>query len=245
MDDTHGLQFWRATELDQAHPGGRATGVAKPALEWPYEEAALLPLPPPDLALPPLDFHALMTERRTLRTYSREPLSLSQLSFLLWCSQGVTQHTPGARTLRTVPSAGACHAFETLLLVNNVADLTPGLYRFVATRHALTKAAVDAEAQENLRDSFRNLHLVTLSAVVFLWVADVARMTWQFGTRGWRYLLLDAGHICQNLHLAADVCGCGACSIGVFDDTDANAVLGLDGVTRMLVYAAAVGRKPV
>jgi SagB-type dehydrogenase family enzyme len=68
-------------------------------------------------------------------------------------------------------------------------------------------------------------------------------MTWKFGERGYRYLLLDAGHICQNLYLAAEALGCGACAVGSFDDGELNSTLGLDGVTRFVAYAGTVGRK--
>ncbi len=82
--------------------------------------------------------------RRTLRSYAPTPLTLEEVSYLLWCTQGVTEVAPGVRTTRTVPSAGARHAFETSVLVNRVQGLGPGLYRFSALEHALTAARAEA-----------------------------------------------------------------------------------------------------
>jgi len=220
-------------------------GVPMPALEWPVAAPPpLIALPDPHLACAPVDIHTLIAQRRTQRAYAPDPLALAELSFLLWSTQGVQKYTPGERTLRTVPSAGARHALETLLLVNNVDGLAPALYRYVATRHALAVFSSNESMLDDVRDGFRNMNLVTLSAVVFIWVCVLERMTWRFGERGWRYVLLDAGHVCENLYLAGEACGCGTCAIGVFNDADINAALGLDGAGQFVMYAASLGKKP-
>jgi SagB-type dehydrogenase family enzyme len=81
------------------------------------------------------------------------------------------------------------------------------------------------------------------SAVTFLWVAVVERMTWRYAERGDRYLLLDAGHVCQNLYLAAEALGCGVCAIAAYDDALLNAELGLDGENLFVIYLASLGVK--
>jgi SagB-type dehydrogenase family enzyme len=68
-------------------------------------------------------------------------------------------------------------------------------------------------------------------------------MTWRYQERGYRYMLLDAGHACQNLYLAAEAIGCGACALGAFDDNLLNRALGLDGESQFVIYAAPVGKK--
>jgi SagB-type dehydrogenase family enzyme len=245
MSDSAGFALWRASQFDAMDKPPHERGIPAPALEWPLPPGqALVALPAPHLARAPEAIQSLLAQRRTHRAYAPDPLSQEDLSFLLWSTQGVQKHTPGERTLRTVPSAGARHAFETLLLVNNVAGLAPALYRYVATQHALTLFANAEQTMDDLRDGFRNMNLVTLSAVVFIWVCVLERMTWRFGERGWRYVLLDAGHVCQNLYLAAEACGCGACAIGAFNDADINTALGLDGATQFVIYAASAGRKP-
>lgn len=237
--------WWRATYQDAGGEPGQRRGEPMPALEWAVPEGAvLIRLPEPASGAPGrVDLLELINTRRTHRVYREEPLRLEEVSYLLWCTQGVQKLEPGMRTLRTVPSAGARHAFETLLLVNAVVGLEGGVYRYVASQHALVKWEMSAEQIDEMIDGFRNINLLTRSAAVFLWVAEVERMTWKFGARGLRYLLLDAGHVCQNLYLACESIGCGACAIGSFDDEAVNGALGFDGVRRVFVYGASVGRK--
>ena len=239
-------EFWRGTQHEHMDPTPQSAGVPKPAVELPLDPAVpLVALPDPRAwSPPPVDLNALVSNRRTVRAYHAEPLAVRELSWLLWCSQGVEKTTDDGRTMRTVPSAGARHAFETLLLVNAVESLDPGVYRYAAMRHALAPCAAATARVDDLVDAFRNVNLVRLSAVVLIWIAVAPRMTWKFGARGYRYLLLDAGHVCQNVYMAAEAIGCGACAIGAFTDEDMNAALGLDGTDQFVVYAASVGRKP-
>ena len=81
------------------------------------------------------------------------------------------------------------------------------------------------------------------SGVVFLWTAVPYRMTWRYGERGYRDLHLDAGHVCQNLYLAAEAVGCGVCAIAAFDDDVMNDLLGIDGNDQFLIYLATAGKK--
>lgn len=246
MEATDAAAVWRLTYQDAGELPGQRRGLPAPLLELPVPaNAPLIRLPDPALATPaPLDFLQLVNARRSHRAYRPEPLALAELSYLLWCTQGVQKVEPGIRTMRTVPSAGARHAFETLALVNDVEGLAPGMYRFVASQHALVDLQFKPERIERMIDGFRNVNLLLQSAVVLLWIAVVERMTWKFGARGHRYLLLDAGHICQNLYLACGSIGCGTCAIGSFDDEEVNAALGLDGEQQLLVYAASVGKLP-
>jgi SagB-type dehydrogenase family enzyme len=85
--------------------------------------------------------------------------------------------------------------------------------------------------------------MITTSAVSIFWAADIARMSYRYGERGYRYIHLDAGHVCQNLYLAAQNRGCGVCAIAAFEDDLTNAALGLDGEREFVVYIAALGKK--
>ena len=89
-----------------------------------------------------------------------------------------------------------------------------------------------------------NQNHVHTSAVTFIWVAILERMKLRYGQRGYRYLHLDAGHICQNLYLAAEVIHCGVCAVCAFDDDAMNAALGLDGEEQFAVYLGTLGRQP-
>jgi SagB-type dehydrogenase family enzyme len=220
-------------------------GLPQPPLELPLApDAALIPLPAPsELQLPAIELRAAIEQRRSLRRYQQQPLTLAELSYLLWLTQGVKQVTNRPVTLRTVPSAGARHAFETYLLVNRVEGLEPGLYRFAAGQHALLRLDLPASIAEQVFEACYQQSQVPNSAVTFLWAAVSERMTWRYTERGFRYLLLDAGHVCQNLYLAAEALGCGVCAIAAYDDDRINQALQLDGDDQWVIYVASLGKR--
>lgn len=227
-------------ESDQALGKPQPPLVLPPDPTWPQVD---LPAPA-DVHIPPCDLRTAIEQRRTLRRYAATPLTLAELSYLLWCTQGVQQVTPRPSTLRTVPSAGARHAFETDLLINRVEGLAPGLYRFLPLEHKLAIRQTDGQLASVLYEATQRQQHVLDCAVMFIWIAVIYRMTWRYPQRGYRYLFLDAGHICQNLALAAEALGCGICPIGAFDDAAFNAALGLDGEQMAVLYAATLGKKP-
>lgn len=241
-----GRKFWELTKYQHLGQSEQERGLPIPPLELPIDlEAAKIPLPDARELAPKEKFTALVNARRTVRTYSETELTLEELAYLLWCTQGVRKVTTRPSTSRSVPSAGARHALETLLLVNRVDGLKPGLYRYAAIDHALVPLKSDSELPALLRTACLHQDQIPDSAVTFFWHTAMERMFWRYQERGFRYILLDAGHVCQNLYLAAGAIQCGVCAIGAFDDDAINALLGLDGVDHFLVYGASVGkRKP-
>lgn len=224
----------------------RSAGAAvdlPPAMEWPRSTGAEVTLPSPEetAAVAPA-FHALASRRTSLRRFADRPLSLGELSFLLWCTQGVKEARQQA-TLRTVPSAGARHALETLLWIRHVEGVPAGLHYFDPLEHRLLALGAPPDLEARLVDACYGQAFLRTSAVDFLWVAVPYRMTWRYGERGYRYLHLDAGHVAQNLYLAAESIGAGACTVAAFDDQVVNALLGLDGESAFLIYLAAVGKR--
>lgn len=240
-----GVAFMQRTRYQHLEPPGHEAGLPQPPLELPADPSAdKIALPPvAEATLLALDLRTLIEARRSVRDYAPDPLSLAELSFLLWCTQGVLTANSTA-TLRTVPSAGARHAFETYLLVNRVERLTPRLYRFLAGEHLLQPRPGTEGIAPALAQACLDQEMLATCAVAFIWVAVPARMTWRYSQRGYRYLHLDAGHVCQNLYLAAESLGCGACAIAAFDDDAVNRVLGVDGEEQFAIYLATVGRKP-
>jgi SagB-type dehydrogenase family enzyme len=220
-------------------------GVPLPPLEQPLPaEAEVIPLPPgKSLSLPPLDLAALMEKRESLRQYAPEALTIAELSFLLWGTQGVKSVTEKPVTKRTVPSAGSRHAFDTYLLVNRVEGLRPGLYRYVALKHQVARLSTAEDIAGQLTAACLKQAHVLHSAVTFIWTADQLRMTWRYCQRGYRYLHLDAGHVCQNLYLLAEAINCGVCAIAAFDDDLVNVALGLDGEGQFAIYLASLGKR--
>ena len=202
-------------------------------------------IPLPEVELLPdrqVDFLEMIELRASVRSYKDEPLTLKELAFLLWTTQGVKMPTANGGSMRTVPSAGARHAFETYLYVQRVEGLKPGFYRYLAFEHMLLPLHLDDAAAETFRSAFRAKGAVEQSAVTFVWAANIARLTYIFGKRAYRYAFLDAGHVCENLYLAAWTLGAGCCAMGAFDDAAVDGVLGLDGEEEFAIYAATVGK---
>jgi SagB-type dehydrogenase family enzyme len=240
-----GQEFMERTKYAYIGKSDQQNGIPQPPLELPPDPGLLLlNLPRPEaLEIPPLDLRTAIERRRSVRTYTHEPLPLEELSFLLWCTQGVQRVNGTHWTLRTVPSAGARHAFETFLLVNDVDGLEPGLYRYLALSHRLQQAGTDLTLSHRITAACFDQQFILRCGVVFLWTAVPYRMTWRYGERGYRDLHLDAGHVCQNLYLAAEAVGCGVCAVAAFDDDTMNGLLGIDGASQFLIYLATVGKK--
>lgn len=239
-----GRRFMHLTRYGNLPAADQQQGVPPPPVAWTWPaEAARTALPPPTaLALPLLDLRELIGRRASLRQYAPSPLSLAELSFLLWATQGVKEvRLP--HTLRTVPSAGARHPFETVLLANRVTDLEPGLYGYEVLAHRLVLLRTGLDLGERLAAACLGQTMVAHSAVTFLWVAVPYRTTWRYADRGYRYIHLDAGHVCQNLYLAAEAIGAGACAVAAFDDDALIEYLELDPQEAFVIYLASVGRR--
>jgi len=242
--DGIGKKFMEMTKYQFLGKSSQARGLPQPPLEKEFDTSKPpINLPQPDkLKLGNVPLIEVINNRRSIRKYSDTPLSLEELSYLLWCTQGVKKVADKV-TFRTVPSAGARHAFETYVLINKVEGVIPGLYRYLALRHKLLELNTEQDIADKIVAGCMRHTFVASSAATFIWVADVARMAWRYGERGYRYLHLDAGHVCQNLYLAAESIGCGACAIAAFDDDFINEVIGIDGVDEFVIYVATVGKK--
>jgi len=245
MENRIGKDFIEMTKYAHLEPSPQSQGVPQPQLQIPAPaDAKLIPLPDgKDLQLDNVNLIKLVESRETRRNYSETPLSMQELSFLLWGTQGVKSVTEKPATRRTVPSAGSRHAFETYLLVNRVAGLEPGLYRYMALEHQLAKLQAPADINPILTNACKNQAHVRNSAVTFFWVAVPMRMVWRYCQRGYRYMFLDAGHVCQNLYLLAEAINCGVCAIAAYDDDLVNAALGVDGEEQFTIYIATLGKR--
>ena len=248
MQNNSGHDFMVKTRYKNISPSPQNSGqVPQPPLELPIPEGeTLIALPQlTEVNMPAMDLRTAIEGRRTVRAYSDTPLSLEELAYLLWVSQGVKRVSSRPATARTVPSAGARHAFETYLLVNRVTGLEGGLYRYAAIENSLLRLDAPTDIAERIAHACLDQSQITNSAATFVWAAVVERMYWRYVERGYRYLHLDAGHVCQNLALGAEQTGCGICPIAAFDDEQLNAELGLDGEELFVVYLASLGKKKV
>lgn len=244
-DDSLGLSFLKSrwTMLKRSE-SPKAQGVPAPPLQDPAPKSAeLIPLPPmPDATLAGMELTRAIESRISRRRFSDEAISRKELAYLLWASQGVRKEGKSF-SFRTVPSGGARHPFETYLSIQRVDGIRAGLYRYLPFDHALCSVRF----AEDLRAYEKELDTVMLShnfgaAVSFLWVAAPERCQWSYEFEAHRLMLLDAGHICQNLYLACEGLGLGTCAVGAYDQDACDRFLGLDGTNRFLLYAAPVGK---
>ncbi len=240
-----GRAFMEQTRYERLAPSDQMLGRPPPPLEKPYLKGGrVIPLPSSYPSAGDINLRTAIDRRESVRSYASGPLTLEEIAFLLWSTQGVKKAFRGYYTLRTVPSAGARHALETYVLVNRVEGLTGGLYRYLALEHQLCEETTEIGIADRVAEACVGQPQITASAVSFIWTAVAYRMTWRYGERGYRYLHLDAGHACQNLYLAGQAVGCGTCAIAAFHDDALNALLGIDGEEEFAVYVATVGKLP-
>jgi len=196
--------------------------------KWDLDESRIIPL---------------LQNRRSLRKYSSDPVSTSELGFMLWASQGITAQA-GKYLFRTAPSGGALYPIETYLSIHRVEGIDPGLYHFdpeLFMLERLTKLSVG----EQVAAACLNQKFIASSAVTFIWTSIFHRNLNKYRDRGLRYILLDAGHICQNLLLGAEAVGCGGCPVAAFFDDELNSILDIDTEREAALYLASVGKRNV
>ncbi|MGN0293848.1 MAG: SagB/ThcOx family dehydrogenase [Lachnospiraceae bacterium] len=192
----------------------------------------------------------LLKNRVSHRNYDDRELTLKELSFLLWASQGIRRFTgENPRiTFRTVPSAGSRHPLETYLFINRVEGLPAGLYHYLPAQSELECLDADNDFEDELTRALCGQHFAAAAPVVFIWSAVPYRTEWRYGLKAAKYILLDAGHACENLYLACEAIGCGTCAIGAYDQECLDELLGfLPGPSaeknyECAVYAASVGK---
>lgn len=238
----NGWREWRASETDQKK------GIPAPPVEKPYpDNAVLIDLVAPDnLTVGRMPLIDVIRKRRSRRQFTHELLTLEELSFLLWATQGVSTVVrkdggPVTRTMRTVPSGGARHPFETYLLINRVQGVGPGLYRYLALEHKLCLLSVEPNMVDRVYEA-SNGQYIKDCAVVFIWTAIPYRTEWRYSIVAHKLIAQDSGHLCQNLYLAAEAIGAGTCALGAYDQEKTDAVLGVDGDEEFAIYMAPVGK---
>lgn len=222
----------------------QSQGAAPPPVEKPVPpKARIISLPKRDeWNIPACDLQTAIANRQSQRKFTGEFLSLEELSFLLWATQGVREKLHEAAVLRTVPSAGCRHPFETYLAVVRVAGLQSGIYRYLPLDHSLALVREVDQLPAHLTAATRGQRFSGQAAVTFIWAVIPARTEWRYAEASYKVIALDAGHVCQNLYLACEAISAGTCAIAAYNQTLVDDLLGVDGDDEFAVYLAPVGK---
>ncbi len=227
------------SETDQSR------GVSAPPLQKPYPAGAdIIPLPNAEAwtSIPSVDLLTAMANRRSHRTFLSEPLTVEELAFLLWSTQGIRQIANPGTAFRVVPSAGCRHAFETYLCIMNLEGIAQGLYRYLPVEHALFLIEPDDTIHSKITEGSFRQSFAGKASVTFVWTALPYRMEWRYGLAAYKVIAIDAGHVCQNLYLACEAVSCGCCAIAAYDQDLMDRLVQVDGENEFVVYLAPVGR---
>lgn len=234
-----GDKFQQETKYEPSRiPRHKLLWDAKPALYKEYPEAQKIELPSFD-PNQPMSLDRTLKQRKSVRDFQQKPISKKQLSYLLWASTGI-QRVENGHEFRTAPSAGALYPIETYVVVNDVIDLEAGVYHYSIKAHQLEQLK-QGEFRQEITAAALGQGMCQTSAVVFVWSAVFERCKWKYGQRAYRYIYLDAGHIAENLALAAVSLNLGSCEIGALYDNQVNAILDIDGTEESVICMAVVG----
>ena len=164
-----------------------------------------------------------LIQRRSIRSYSNEPLSLAEISQLLWAAQGITD----SRGYRTSPSAGALYPLEIYIVAGRIKDIPAGIYKYRPHKHQLVKT-VDGDKRAEVCRASLNQSPISDAAAVIVFCAIYERTTVKYGERGIRYVYIEAGHAVENVYLQAVSLNLGTLVIGAFNDNELKNVMNFD-----------------
>jgi SagB-type dehydrogenase family enzyme len=239
MPEGIGNRYQRETKYyPDKMPARGLDWASKPSLYKEYPASRRIELPLPESGRD-MDLDQVLRSRASVRVYSGEPLFLADLSYLLWASSGIQRIEQGYE-FRTAPSAGALYPIETYVVAQNVEGLGQGLYHYAIRAHQLEELRLDDLRLQTARAALGQ-RVCYDAAAVFVWTAIFERSLWKYEQRGYRYVYMDAGHMCENLYLAATGRELGVCAVGALYDDELNHLLEVDGTAESAIYMAAVG----
>jgi SagB-type dehydrogenase family enzyme len=220
-------------------------GVDPPPVQKPFPKGAKTKeLPKPDTLknITGISLTDAINNRKSRRAFLREPMTMIELSFLLWATQGIRKIIDQGHAYRTVPSAGCRHALETYLCVLNVEGLEAGIYRYLPFEHELLFQFTENNLKEKIVEAVFRQPYPGNAAVTFIWTTIPYRMEWRYGLAAHKVIAIDAGHVCQNLYLACEAIGAGTCAIAAYDQEVMDGLLRVDGIDEFTIYLAPVGK---
>ncbi|WP_165861334.1 SagB/ThcOx family dehydrogenase [Paenibacillus paeoniae] len=188
-----------------------------------------------------LALEEIILQRRSKRHYSNEPVELQTLSNILYYSYGVTGKMKSGLEVRAVPSGGGLYPVDIYLAIQHVSGIETGIYYYDPLDHRL--ACIN---DHNLKSISKNLSgysgMLDQAAFTVILGANFWRNQWKYHERGYRVILLDCGHVAQNLHLMCTAYGLGSCCLMGFVDNELNQLLNLDGISEHSMYLITAGK---
>lgn len=236
--ETLGERFQRETKYARGKrlPPSRTFSHPMPYKEYP--DAERIPLSTPKRDNGP-GIWKMIARRKSIREFVPASTTKETLSQLLWATQGIRERSHGF-LFRTVPSAGALYPIETYLMANHVDGLKEGLYHFHVPTFSL-EFIREGALSYSLAQAALDQYMMVEASVVFIWTAIIDRCRVKYGERAFRYIYLDAGHVGQNLYLAATSLELGCCTVGAFLDDEVNKILDVNGIEETVLYMGVVG----
>ena len=249
MTDKNGRDFLKDEIRKRIDFSQTPQGRGLPEPPWqkpcrPGERKIALVRPGAWKAIPEIGLEQAIARRRSRRKFTDESLTFEDLSFLLWATQGLRPTSSPYKNFRTVPSAGCRHALETYVAAFRVDGLDKAIYRYLPVDHALVEEARHPNLEGHLAEATFGQRFCGAGAATFVWTAIPARMEWRYAEASYKVIAIDAGHACQNLYLACENIGCGACAVAAYDQERMDGLLGVDGEDEFTIYLAPLGKAP-
>lgn len=240
-------QFLKSTpwELMAKLDTDQKKGVHHPDLEKPVsEDASIHKLPGiQTVAEREISFYQLFHDRRSHRQFREDPLSLEEVSFLLWATQGLKKLSgDGTTSFRTVPSGGSRHPFETYVFAHRIEGLSEGVYRYLPLTHELVYLFSEEGFSGSLTEGCLGQKFVGEAPLTLIWTAIPYRTEWRYAQASHKIIGIDAGHLCQNLYLAVEAIHGGTCGIGAYSQEKMDRLMRVDGEDEFTIYIAPVGK---
>jgi SagB-type dehydrogenase family enzyme len=232
-------RYLRETRYTRRTMAERSRAYPRAPLYKEYPDATQRLSLDPESGRQDADLWQALAARRSQRDYRDRPLTQTELAALLWATQGITG-AMGGYHFRASPSAGALYPVETYLAVHRVEGVTPGIWHLQVVDFALELVA-SGDFRQPLVAAGLSQGFLGEAGVVFIWTGVLNRARWKYRERAVRYVFLDAGHICQNLMLAAMALNLGVCPVGAFFDEEVERIVQVDEGEEVALYLAAVG----
>ncbi len=238
------LRFFDKEEYKKAVPVSdqeKKEPIPKMQKDYPKDAELIDLIPAENFKIGNKSFLNVLNDRISRRKYTEDPLSLEELSFVLWSTQGVKREFKYG-IMRTVPSAGARSPFETYLIINRVKGITPGLYRYISLKHKLLFIKNIENAEKKMGELTYDQIFVGKGAVIFCWVALPYRTEWKYTILAQKFVAIDIGIVCENLYLSCEALGLGTVAVGYYEQNKMDTLFELDGIDEFVILIAPVGK---